>query len=717
MLRVAAGAGTFTLGAYGALKLKERIDESHNQDLKALNELSVASTVGSTQLPLPTRELLLSNLKNGSEFDVLVIGGGATGCGVALDAVTRGLKTALVEKYDYACGTSSRSTKLIHGGVRYLQKAVFNLDIVEYKMVKEALHERANLLNVAPHLAEPLPIMLPVYKWWQVPYFWAGLKMYDLVAGKRLVKSSYYVNKEKTLELFPMLKRENLCGAVIYYDGQHNDSRTNLALALTAIRNGATCLNHVEVVHLLKKTTRTDNEEKEVVCGARVRNTETGEEWDVHAKSVINATGPFTDSVRKMAKNSTAKICQTSAGVHIILPEYYSPKSMGLLDPATSDGRVIFFLPWEGRTIAGTTDSPCEATFSPIPRESEVNFILDEVKQYFNADVEVRREDVLAAWSGIRPLVVDPSSKDTKSISRNHVIEVSENNLITIAGGKWTTYRAMASDAVDAAIKASNLSAGDSKTTGLVLEGGEGWSPTYFIRLVQDFGLEPEVAKHLARSYGNKAPQVAKLAALTGNRWPVVGKRLVVDFPYIEAEIRYGVQEYALNVVDMIGRRLRIAFLDVQAADEILPRVIEIMGEELGWDESKRKHELNTGRAFLDTMGYKTRISLRDVPVALNSDDISKYQQVFQGLDTDKTGHLSLASVKSALERAKELAFAKDHFEKLVNKVELDSMSKINQEEFLKLVGILSSASLDSLGKLVKNENERTSANILPTNS
>ncbi|KAL6073037.1 hypothetical protein STEG23_000455, partial [Scotinomys teguina] len=334
----------------------------------------------------PSREAQLMTLQNTSEFDILVIGGGATGSGCALDAVTRGLKTALVERDDFSSGTSSRSTKLIHGGVRYLQKAIMNLDVEQYRMVKEALHERANLLEIAPHLSAPLPIMLPIYKWWQLPYYWVGIKLYDLVAGSNCLKSSYVLSKSRALEHFPMLQKDKLVGAIVYYDGQHNDARMNLAIALTAARYGAATANYMEVVSLLKKTDPETGKER--VSGARCKDVLTGQEFDVRAKCVINATGPFTDSVRKMDDTNAPVICQASAGVHIVMPGYYSPESMGLLDPATSDGRVIFFLPWEKMTIAGTTDSPTEITHHPIPSEEDINFILNEVRNYLSCDVE-----------------------------------------------------------------------------------------------------------------------------------------------------------------------------------------------------------------------------------------------------------------------------------------------------------------------------------------
>ncbi|XP_067405527.1 glycerol-3-phosphate dehydrogenase, mitochondrial isoform X2 [Emydura macquarii macquarii] len=632
---------------------------------------------------LPTREGQLLALQNTSEFDVLVIGGGATGCGCALDAVTRGLKTALVERDDFSSGTSSRSTKLIHGGVRYLQKAIMRLDFEQYKMVKEALHERANLLEIAPHLSGPLPIMLPVYKWWQLPYYWVGIKLYDLVAGSQCLKSSYVLSKSRALELFPMLQKERLVGAIVYYDGQHNDARMNLAIALTAARYGAATANYTEVVHLLKKTDPKSG--KECVCGARCRDVLTGQEFDVKAKCVINATGPFTDSVRKMDDQEVSNICQPSAGVHIVMPGYYSPDNMGLLDPATSDGRVIFFLPWEKMTIAGTTDTPTDVTPHPIPTEEDINFILTEVRNYLSCDVEVRRGDVLAAWSGIRPLVTDPSSKDTQSISRNHVVAVSDSGLVTIAGGKWTTYRSMAQDTIDAAIQAHNLKAGPCKTVGLLLQGAKDWSPTLYIRLVQDYGLESEVAQHLASTYGDKAFEVAKIAQVTGKRWPIVGKRLVSEFPYIEAEVVYGVKEYACTAVDMISRRTRLAFLNVQAADEALPRIIDIMGKELHWSDQKKKEELAAAKEFLYyEMGYKAKSEqLTDSSeITLIPSDIDRYKKRFHMFDKEKKGFITMLDVQRVLESI-SIQIDENTLHEILIEVDLNKNGQVELNEFL----------------------------------
>lgn len=664
-------------------------------------------------LPLPPRATQLRNLRETPEYDVLVIGGGATGSGVALDSVTRGFKTAMVEIYDFSSGTSSRSTKLIHGGVRYLQKAIMNLDLEQYRMVREALQERANLLTIAPHLSSPLPIMLPIYRWWQVPYYWVGIKMYDLVAGKQCLKKSYFLSSKRCLELFPMLKKEHLCGGLVYYDGQHNDSRMNVSIALTAARMGASIANHVGVTALLKKKDPASG--KEVLCGAKVKDMLTGDEFEVRAKCVINATGPFTDTIRQMDDPEAKPICQPSSGVHIVLPDYYSPDNMGLLDPDTSDGRVIFFLPWERSTIAGTTDRPCPVTHNPGPTEDDIMFILSEVRHYLNQDVVVRRGDVLSAWAGIRPLVVDLNKSrpgKTEAIARNHIIYVSDSNLVTIAGGKWTTYRVMAEHAMDAAVKACGLqSQQKSQTLGLILEGGHTWTPTLYIRLVQDFGLEPEVAKHLARSYGDRAMSVAKLAALTGKRWPVLGRRLHGEFPYIEAEVRYAVREYACTAIDVIGRRMRLAFLNVQAALECLPRVVDILAEELNWSKAKKEEELAKAQEFLDVEmgGNVNKESQQKQSISFTKSEMDQYVQKFQAIDKDHKGYISVVDLRRSLKAAGENV-SELQLHEMLNEVDINKNGQIELSEYLEVMNALKTGSISGsrLAKAVDLEFSRT---------
>ncbi|KAF8581027.1 DAO-domain-containing protein [Ramaria rubella] len=538
-----------------------------------------------------------------AEFDLLIVGGGATGAGVAVDAASRGLKVALVERDDFSAGTSSKSTKLVHGGVRYLQKAVMELDYEQYKLVREALHERRIFLQTAPYLSSMLPIMLPVYKYWQVPYYWAGCKMYDVLAGGENMESSYVMSKGKALEAFPMLKGDGLVGAVVYYDGQHNDSRMNIALIMTAVQQGAVVANHVEVTELLKSSS--DGK----LNGARVRDTLTGKTWNVRAKGVVNATGPFTDALLTLDNPEHKPIVQPSSGIHVTLPNYYSPRTMGLLDPATSDGRVIFFLPWQGNTIAGTTDSKAPVEVEPRAREEEIRWVLEEIRRYLSPDIKVRRGDVLSAWSGLRPLVSNPDAAATEGLVRNHMIHVSPSGLLTIAGGKWTTYRAMAQETVDRAVHEFGLekrvrSGCITETVRLI--GSEGWSRNMFIGLIQRYGLETEVAKHLADNYGDRAWTVLSLAKPTGNRWPLHGIRISPSYPFIEAEVRYAVRnEYAQTAVDFIARRSRLSFLNAQAALEALPRVVEIMAGELDWSASRRNQELRRGVQFLESMGLR----------------------------------------------------------------------------------------------------------------
>ncbi|XP_052234554.1 glycerol-3-phosphate dehydrogenase, mitochondrial-like isoform X3 [Dreissena polymorpha] len=636
--------------------------------------------------PLPTREQQLKSLAT-EEFDILVIGGGATGAGVALDSVSRGMKTAMVEMYDFGSGTSSRSTKLIHGGVRYLQKAVFNLDYEQYRMVKEALEERANLIEIAPHLAYPFPIMLPVYKYWQVPYYWAGIKMYDLVAGKQRLKPSYFLSKKKALELFPMLKRDQLVGALVYYDGQHDDARMNISIAISTARFGGTIANYTQVVALHRSK---DQQGNVVVTGARVKDRLTGKEFDVKAKCVVNATGPYTDSIRTMGKPETKKICQPSSGTHVVLPDYYSPTNMGLLDPATSDGRVIFFLPWQNVTIAGTTDTACEITFAPAPSEKEIQFILSEVRNYLHPDVEVRRGDVLSAWCGIRPLVSDPNKSDTQSIARNHIIEVSQDKLITIAGGKWTTYRHMAEETVDRAVKECGLKpASGCRTKGLLLDGAHGWSPTMFIRLVQDFGLEKEVAQHLASTYGDKAFKVAKMAKLTGKRWPVVGKRLHEEYPYLEAEVIYAIREYACTAIDVIARRTRLAFCNVHAAEEALPRIVEIMAEEFKWNKQKQEEEMQRAKNFLrKEMGLDLGRMKLDEPVNLTKTEINDYIQRFRSLDKENKGYITVNDLRRYFKNIGERV-SEDQLHDMLSEVDVNKNAQVDLGEFLQIIDFL----------------------------
>ncbi|KAF7820173.1 glycerol-3-phosphate dehydrogenase SDP6, mitochondrial [Senna tora] len=619
--RLGTAVGAAVAVAYGgSIILQPPISACDHGDVSPL--AAIRRKIHDPYAVVPSRDVQQSSLIGASAanpLDILVVGGGATGTGVALDAVTRGLRVGLVEREDFSSGTSSRSTKLIHGGVRYLEKAVFNLDYGQLKLVFHALEERKQVIDNAPHLCHALPCMTPCFDWFEVVYYWAGLKMYDLVAGARLLHLSRYYSAKESVALFPTLAREgkgrSLRGTVVYYDGQMNDSRLNVGLACTAALAGAAVLNHAEVVSLLK------DDVGERIIGARIRDNLSGKEFDTYAKVVVNATGPFCDSVRKLADNDARTIICPSSGVHIVLPDYYSPEGMGLIVPKTKDGRVVFMLPWLGRTVAGTTDSNTSITLLPEPHEDEIQFILDAISDYLN--VKVRRADVLSAWSGIRPLATDPSAKNTESISRDHVVCEDYPGLVTITGGKWTTYRSMAEDAVNAAIKSGKLNATNGcVTSNLRLLGGEGWDPAYFTVLAQQYTrmkrsyrckivpgiMDTASAKHLSHAYGTLAERVAAIAQNEN-----LGKRLAHGYPFLEAEVAYCARnEYCESAVDFIARRSRLAFLDTDAAGRALPRVIEILAAEHKWDKSRQKDEMKKAKEFLETFKSSKNAQFHD---------------------------------------------------------------------------------------------------------
>jgi glycerol-3-phosphate dehydrogenase len=602
---------------------------------------------------LESREVHIEALKKNT-FDVLIIGGGVTGCGIALDCATRGLSCAMVERDDFSAGTSSRSTKLIHGGVRYLEKAFTELDFKQLDTVKEALAERKHLLHIAPHLSRSLPIIVPFYQsfpssLFYIPYYYIGVKVYDMFAGADgLLQPSYFIGQREASERFPMLKKNDLKGGMVYYDGQHNDSRMCLGIALTSASQGATTANHVEVMELIKDS------ETGRVTGAKVRDRLTNESWDVHAKVVVNATGPFSDSIRRMYDNSTQEIIQPSSGVHVVLSERFSPEGMGLIVP-TTDGRVLFLLPWEGSTIAGTTDSSTVITGMPRPHEEEIQFILDEVSDYL--DKPIRRQDVDAAWSGIRPLARDPSAKDTASLSRDHVTEVSDPSFITIAGGKWTTYRAMAEGLVDTVLEHNpdlKEKAGPCVTQNFTIIGGHGFSlslPTTLERL----GFEDDIADHLAHNYGDKCFQVADIAKHENG-----GERLAAGYPFISAEVAYAARhEYASTAIDVLARRTRLAFLNSDAALSALPRVVSIMASVHHWDVDRRISEFVKAVEFINTMNRRgrkrnittqsdleelqqleSRSSLVSGTTPLTRDEISALKRAFKKYDYRRDGRV-----------------------------------------------------------------------------
>ncbi|MCF6178591.1 MAG: FAD-dependent oxidoreductase, partial [Geopsychrobacter sp.] len=524
------------------------------------------------------RQESLQQLKDGGCFDLLVIGGGATGCGVALDAASRGLKVALVEKNDFAEGTSSRSTKLVHGGVRYLEMAVKKFDRVQYNLVKDGLRERHTLLKNAPHLSKRLALVTPLYRWIDVPYVFAGLKLYDILAGKRSIGQSCLLSRKEVLRRFPTVKAAGLKAGVLYYDGQFHDARMALALALTAQQQGAVIANHVAVSGLIQDENK--------ICGAQLCDSLSGERWEIRAKGVINATGPFIDQIRNMDNPDVQKILSTSSGIHIVLDKHFAPPDTGLMIPKTEDGRVLFVLPWEGHALVGTTDEPAEISEHPKPLEREIDYLLRHLGRYFN--LQVKRSDIKAVWSGLRPLISDPQAVDTACLARDHVIDESPTGLLTIAGGKWTTYRKMAEDTVDHALKMFPLTPArpECQTEQLSILGGAAFRKEDGQELGEKFGLPADVVDYLQRTYGDQAEQVAILTQKVG------GARLIKNHPLLEAEIYYAVHnEMAERVIDMLARRMPLVLLDNDAARKAAPRVLEIMKNELGRDKERCPEE------------------------------------------------------------------------------------------------------------------------------
>ncbi len=524
------------------------------------------------------RQQNLQQLQDGSVFDLLVIGGGATGCGVALDAASRGLKVALIEKNDFAEGTSSRSTKLVHGGVRYLEMAVKKLDRVQYNLVKDGLRERYVLLKNAPHLSNRLALVTPLYRWIDVPYVFTGLKLYDILSGKRNIGRSRLLSRKEVLRRFPTVKAAGLKAGVLYYDGQFNDARMALSLALTAERQGATIVNHVAATGLFKENGK--------IVGAELIDSLSGATWQLRAKGVINAAGPFADQIRQMDNPAATKILSASSGIHIVLDKRFAPPDTGLMIPQTEDGRVLFVLPWENHALVGTTDEPAELSEHPQPLAAEVDYLLRHLSRYFNLQVE--KSDIKAVWSGLRPLVSDPKATDTAKLARDHVLEESPDGLLTIAGGKWTTYRKMALDTVDYALKQFNLSAPKPtcQTEHLPIIGAADYDEKGDLELTRNYGLAADIASYLQRTYGDQAEQVAKLAEAG------YGARLVDDHPVLEAEVLYAVRhELAERVIDVLARRLPLALLDSEAARRTVPRVLELMAKELDWDQQRCAEE------------------------------------------------------------------------------------------------------------------------------
>ncbi|GMV06766.1 MAG: glycerol-3-phosphate dehydrogenase [Gemmatimonadota bacterium] len=489
--------------------------------------------------------------ENPTGWDVIVVGGGATGVGVALDAAARGHEVALLEASDFGKGTSSRSTKLIHGGVRYLQQG-------NVPLVMEALRERGILRANAPHLVHDLPFVVPNYKWWEAPFYGVGMRVYDAMAGKYGFGASKNLSREETLERIPNLEDDGLRGGVVYHDGQFDDARLLVALARTADAQGAALLNYAPVTGLRK-------DDEGFVCGVTLRDEETGEALELRAKVVINATGVFTDAVRHMDDPGLRAVVRPSQGVHVVLPRRFLAGDAAIMVPHTDDGRVLFAIPWLDRVLVGTTDTPVDTpSLEPRALPEEVDFLLEHARRYMEDDPHA--EDVLSVFAGLRPLVAADDAADTAEISREHAVRVSDSGLVTIAGGKWTTYRKMAEDAVDVAQAVGGLE--------------ERASPTRELN-IQGFHVHAEKFGRLA-PYGSEAPEVEALMASRPGWNGGVHPRLELTPGEVAWFAR---QEMARTVDDVLARRSRALILDARAAAEAAPTVAAVLAGELGRDE------------------------------------------------------------------------------------------------------------------------------------
>ena len=498
----------------------------------------------------------LDQLEKEQQWDVAIIGGGASGLGIALDSASRGHKTILLEKNDFAKGTSSRSTKLVHGGVRYLQ----NGDI---SLVIEALRERGIMRKNAPHLVRDLSFVIPSYDWWSSPFYGIGLKVYDMMAGKLGLGPSTILNREETLKYLPNVKKDGLRGGVIYHDGQFDDARMAVSLALTADQEGATLLNYVEVTGLEK--------EKDMLTGIQITDCIDGSKKTIKAKVVVNATGVFSDQIIRMDQPEAKPMIRPSQGVHLVIDKSFLQGDHAIMVPHTTDGRVLFAVPWNGQVVVGTTDTPIDdALEEPIPMEEEIDFILENASAYMTK--KPHRKDVKSVFVGLRPLAATNNNKEsTKEVSRHHKIIVSTSGLVSVLGGKWTTYRKMAEDAVNTIQMVGGFQDRKCTTETLPILGN-------------DFNVDFTNPYHF---YGTEAPKIKALNPEKANQ--SLSEKLFIS----ENQVLWAVQEeMAMTLEDVLARRTRCLFLDAYETEKIAPEVAKIMSKVLKKDAQWIEKEL-----------------------------------------------------------------------------------------------------------------------------
>lgn len=507
------------------------------------------------------RDKMIQKVEKDILWDFIIIGGGATGIGAALEAVTRGYKTLLIEQSDYTKSTSSKSTKLVHGGVRYLAQG-------DVGLVLEALRERGLLKRNAPHLVKDQEFVIPNFEWWGGPYYTLGLTLYDLLAGKLGLGRSKHISKTKCIEALPTVKKDNLYGGVIYHDGQFDDSRLALNLIQTYVEQGGCAINYFPVTALTKGD---DNH----INGVVATDNETGKEYQLRGKVVINATGVFVDKVMQMDEPHAEDTVQPSQGIHLMLDKKFFPGEKAVMIPKTDDGRVLFAVPWHNKVVVGTTDVLVEKpSLEPKALEKEVDFILETAGRFLAE--KPQRKDVLSVFAGLRPLAKPKGDgKKTKEISRRHKLIVSKSGLVTITGGKWTTYRQMSEETVDKAAEVAGLPAVRSVTKRLKIHGA---GKTYKF-------------SHPLYFYGADLPKIKSLVAEN----PEWGEKISDQFEYIKAQVVWAVrEEMARTVEDFLARRVRMLLLDARESMKVAPVVAKLMAAELGEDESWEKAQVES---------------------------------------------------------------------------------------------------------------------------
>jgi glycerol-3-phosphate dehydrogenase len=526
-----------------------------------------------------TRREMLDRLhSHTSDWDIVIVGGGATGVGAAIDAAARGYDTLLLERGDFGKGTSSRSTKLVHGGVRYLEQGNISL-------VMEALKERGILRRNAPHIVSDLAFVVPNYDWWETPFYGLGLKIYNILSGKYGFGPSQILSREETLRRLPTINQDGLRGGVVYYDGQFDDARLLINMVQTAAEQGATLMNYCRVDGLTK-------DHDGFVNGVSGVDEESGQAFTAKAKVVVNATGPFTDGLRQLADPTVQPMISPSQGVHLVFDRAFLPGDSAIMVPHTSDGRVMFAIPWHGHTLVGTTDTAIpEATVEPAPMEEEIEFILHTAGKYLHR--APGRGDVLSVFTGIRPLVKAAGSNNTAALSRDHTIRIDESGLLSIAGGKWTTYRNMAEDCVNHAAILGKLPERECLTKQLHIHGFRAQAHTH--------GFHAQAHKFGALSfYGSDAPAIEELM----RDEPDLAQPLTAALPYVGAEVIWAVRyEMARTVEDVLARRTRALFLNAKAAMDAAPKVAALMARELGKDAGWEAQQLT---AFREVARYFT---------------------------------------------------------------------------------------------------------------